>query len=298
MSILSRQLEELNLLKHSLLPGEQLIPIPHTLERPDDWAALFGSYPESVDPSRLEEVAQTLSPAHLRVQMNGVDVWFDIRLDEGYEGGRPGPAGYTVSAKGETLARKDQGAWQAFVREKMEEVQDSEYPIFELVSAHLLPHLHAWYDSQAERRTTSSPSEDARPSARGHYHALFTSHHLVSPTKRRSLQQWSMSLSLTGFAKLGHPGVIYCEGKRAQVEEFVANVKAMQWLALRLRFVEPLLEEFKNARSAGGNEGARRQWVEVEKVGEVVEEMRRLGREKYVVEMGIGSARTNVGNTK
>ena len=53
------------------------------------------------------------------------------------------------------------------------------------------------------------------------YHALFTSHHLISPIKRRSLQQWSASLSLTGFAKVGHPGVIYCEGARAQVEEFV-----------------------------------------------------------------------------
>ena len=38
--------------------------------------------------------------------------------------------------------------------------------------------------------------------------------------------------------------------------------------------------------------GGRRRWVELEKVGEVMEEMRRLGREKYVVEMGIGSAGT------
>ena len=38
--------------------------------------------------------------------------------------------------------------------------------------------------------------------------------------------------------------------------------------------------------------GGKRRWAELEKVGEVVEEMRSLGREKYVVEMGIGSAGT------
>jgi hypothetical protein len=65
------------------------------------------------------------------------------------------------------------------------------------------------------------------------------------------------------------------------VEEFVANVKAMQWLALKVRFVEPIDE------SVGGHE---KQWSEFQKVGEVVEEMRRIGREKYIVEMGIGSA--------
>ncbi|KAH9926461.1 uncharacterized protein B0H18DRAFT_876407, partial [Fomitopsis serialis] len=190
-----------------------------------------------------------------------------------------------VSVKGETLARKEHEAWQTLVKEKIEEVQDSEYPVYELVSAHLLPRLH---------EDTNSPSpgddEDQPPSqvpSQSRYHALFTSHHLVSPTKRRSLQQWSASLSLTGFAKVGHPGVIYCEGEQAQVEEFVTNVKAMQWLALRLRFIEPLSEEFVGAQSP---DAQGRRWMEFEKVGGVVEEMRRLGREKYVVEMGIGSA--------
>lgn len=65
------------------------------------------------------------------------------------------------------------------------------------------------------------------------------------------------------------------------MEEFVANVKAMQWLALKVRFVEPIDE------SVAGQE---RRWSEFQKVGEVVEEMRRIGRKKYIIEMGIGSA--------
>lgn len=118
------------------------------------------------------------------------------------------------------------------------------------------------------------------------YHALFTSHHLISPNKRRSLQQWTSSLQLSGFAKVGYPGVIYVEGERENIEEFVDNVKAMQWLALKVRFVEPLGERLSDI-------GRKRRWIELHKVGEVVEEMRKLGREECIVEMGIGSAGTN-----
>lgn len=59
------------------------------------------------------------------------------------------------------------------------------------------------------------------------------------------------------------------------VEEFVNNVKAMQWLALKVRFVEPIPVTTERK--------------EFQKVGEVVEEMRSIGREDFVVEMGIGS---------
>lgn len=103
------------------------------------------------------------------------------------------------------------------------------------------------------------------------------------------MQQWSSQLNITGFAKVGYPGIVYCEGLQDQVEQFVANVKAMQWLALRVRFIEPAPEA---SSAASGNECSRGRWMELVKVGEVVEEMKRLGREKYVVEMGIGSAGT------
>jgi hypothetical protein len=131
-----------------------------------------------------------------------------------------------------------------------------------------------------EQQPKPKSHDESAPSLR--FHALFTSHHLISPKKRRSLQAWSSSLAITGFAKVGYPGVIYAQGEQNNVEEFVANVKAMQWLALRLRFLEPI--------PAGTVEEAPAQgWTEVEKVGEVVDAMRRLGREEWIVEMGIGS---------
>lgn len=72
------------------------------------------------------------------------------------------------------------------------------------------------------------------------------------------------------------------------VEEFVNNVKAMQWLALKVRFVEPIpvTTESENANCLTSTSC---QWKEFQKVGEVVEEMRSIGREDFVVEMGIGS---------
>jgi len=94
------------------------------------------------------------------------------------------------------------------------------------------------------------------------------------------MQKWTSELaSLRGFAKVGYPGVIYVEGTQSDVQHFVAQVKALQWLALHVRFTEPL-------QAAGTYHRA---WSEFEKVGEVVQEMKRLGREEFLVEMGIGS---------
>ena len=122
------------------------------------------------------------------------------------------------------------------------------------------------------------------------FHALFTSHHLISPTKRRNLQKWASDLSLYGFAKLGYPGCIYCEGKRVDVEEFVANVKVMRWLALRLRFVEPLDVHLERLADVSSSHRANIRWIEFEKVGEMVELMREVGRETFATEMGIGTS--------
>ena len=125
-SILSRQLEELSLLKHSLLPGEEIVPVIPSGHR-DGWQALLESWQEDGETADLERAVHALPPAHFRIQAGGVDVWFELRIDEQYDGrALQGETGYTVSVRGETLGRKDQEAWQAFVKEKMEEVQDSE----------------------------------------------------------------------------------------------------------------------------------------------------------------------------
>jgi len=140
------------------------------------------------------------------------------------------------------------------------------------------------YEVEADQALTSklSMSSELEPI----YHALLTSHHLLSKTKRRQLQKWTSGLSLRGFAKVGHPGVIYCEGKQAHVEEFVSNVKGLQWLALHVRFVEPLEVDVVASTHIQDS----RDWVEFEKVGKVVEYMRNIGREAFITQMGLGNA--------
>lgn len=164
--------------------------------------------------------------------------------------------------------------------------------MYQLLSSSLLPLVHDEMINKNEK-VNSDVKECERTRAfaslysnEEHWHALLTSHHLISPTKRRNMQHWADELSLTGFAKLGHPGVIYSVGTGRSVEEFVKRVKSMQWLALRVRFVEclePVESSYEDTKQLS-------KWVEFEKIGEVVEQMRNIGRESYVLEMGIGSA--------
>jgi len=246
------------------------------------WESYLDTYPE--EPSDLDERVTVVTHAVPLIHIIADDarLWLDVQLPSS----GPSLGAASVTIKGDDITRSEQERWQSIIKKRMEEVQDSEFPTYELISTHLLPLLHV----EAPRHTATEPNTKSdnlsshESSDSAWHHALLTSHHLISPTKRKNLQQWSSQLHIAGFAKVGYPGVIYCEGAREQVEEFVANIKAMQWLALRVRFVEPLPDDLTP------QETEKRRWIELEKVGEVVEEMRRLGREAFVVEMGIGSA--------
>ncbi|KAI0081110.1 hypothetical protein K474DRAFT_1614167 [Panus rudis PR-1116 ss-1] len=288
-SAVSQQLEEINLLKCSLMQGEQLV-FDLSSEDAVRWESLLTSYPEHtpVDDEHLP-------CARFQVRVEGSRVWFDVEIPKDYPE-KSCAMSAMISVRGDTITRQEQEHWRNVIAECATELTDSErYPLYELISTYLLPRLHEENEAQKEDEVNTSPSQrfssDTRPSQR--YHALLTSHHLISPTKRRNMQHWTSQLGLRGFAKVGYPGVIYCEGDQPQVEEFVGNVKAMQWLALKVRFVEPLSEELQKIAQSD-DRGGKSRWVEFEKVGEVVEEMRRLGRDSYIVEMGIGSAGTKV----
>ena len=96
-----------------------------------------------------------------------------------------------------------------------------------------------------------------------------------------------------GFAKVGYPGCIYCEGTQLDVETFVAKIKAMQWLALRVRFVEELRREYGSLAQRAEKYHEGRSWVELSKVGEVVEYMHHVGRKEFVLQLGLGSSSTS-----
>ncbi|KAJ3774685.1 hypothetical protein FB446DRAFT_685721 [Lentinula raphanica] len=277
--ILESSLEELQLIKCSLLPTEIFFFLDHC----NVWEQALDSYASSGYDQSLEEM--NLSSPTFHIGLESFNVWFEATLHlSAFE---KQLRQHLISVKGENISRDQQEDWQRIIEEKLEEIGNSEYPIYQLFTLHLLPLLH---EGQEKASETSPSPQDAHATSKSNpmYHALFTSHHLVSPTKRRNLQQWSSSLSCYGFAKVGYPGVIYVEGIQENIEEFVDKVKAMQWLALKLRFMEPVPKE----EESGYHSLGRRCWTEFQKVGEVMEEMRSIGRERYIVEMGIGSAGT------
>ncbi|KAJ7077589.1 hypothetical protein C8R43DRAFT_1053699 [Mycena crocata] len=260
-----QQLEELQLIQFTLLPDELLTFLD---EEGPVWSQLLHDYCEDASVGDFGNSPPPTVPPHIEVKAQ-YPVWFEFDYAR-----YPCP-----SIKGDNISRSEQEHWQKIVQEKLDEIGGSEFPVYQLLCLHLLPLLHERIPAILSYSEEHPPVASV-PGAR--FHALFTSHHLISPKKRRSLQQWSNSLAVTGFAKVGYPGVIYAQGEQSNVEEFVENVRAMQWLALRLRFLEPLPVDGDGAAQAQG-------WRELEKVGEAVEVMRQLGREDWIVEMGVGS---------
>ncbi|KAI5885279.1 uncharacterized protein SCHCODRAFT_02593693 [Schizophyllum commune H4-8] len=275
---LERQLEELELIRCSVMPGEVLTFV----DDHDRWLALLDRF--SAERTIPADDDIPVLPISFKVWVEGHDLRVYVSLPVDYPEVSKLP---NVAVKGTTISRAEQDRWTSLIRERLQEASDNEQPTYNLVALNLFPLLHEDAEKRsAEATSLSSVSlTDTPTSPEPLFHALFTSHHLVSPTKRRNMQSWTASLNISGFAKVGYPGVIYAYGPKDAVEDFVDRVKAMQWLALRLRFLDALPEEEQDASKA-----VERKWGELHKVGEVVEEMRRLGREKYVTELGIGTS--------
>lgn len=133
---------------------------------------------------------------------------------------------------------------------------------------------------------------DERP-----HHALLISHHLLSSTKRKDLVSLSSQLSLIGFSKTGHPGIMYAVGTKDDLDEWIREVKSWNWLALKVRMTpEPLNVDSLVPSGKGIDAGARGgkgrgEWVELEKIAEALEWLRsqESGREQLLLHLGIGS---------
>jgi hypothetical protein len=156
----------------------------------------------------------------------------------------------------------------------------SRYPLYYMITTHFLPILQEnSCNKQEEEVSKDSPIQRA---AYQPGHLLFTSHHLLSPTKRRLLSSLSSSLHLKGFGKTGYPGIIYAQGDLADLEEFAREVKSWQWLALKLRVLEADLSSKEQERPGRGK------WEEVTKIGEALDWLRSVGKEYLLTDSGIG----------
>lgn len=178
---------------------------------------------------------------------------------------------------------------------------DARYPLYTIVTAHLLPLIAPSMPSSGpEPRLDTSGAEHAAPDDNKPHHALLTSHHLLSKTKRKDFLALASQLSLTGFSKVGHPGVYYAVGTPENLKEWLKEVKSWNWLNLRVRVgVEPIPTEFEERSTVqdenrGKEDGARGglgrgHWIELEKISDALAWMRDRGREEMLTDIGIGA---------
>ncbi|KAL5494851.1 hypothetical protein ACEPAI_313 [Sanghuangporus weigelae] len=303
MMSIRKQLEEIHLLQCSLIPPE-LFDFVLPQDDCEQWSQLLHRYTQ--DGQIPDDDWQPASTCRFEVRIEDGPIWFEVELPRGY----PEAEAPNVFVRGKNLQRVDQERWREIVNDKLSQVREegTDFQVQSLLCLHLIPLLHEELNVIQAARTSlqssSSSSEIVSHPTREAYHVLFTSHHLISPTKRRNLQKWSAELSLHGFAKVGYPGAIYAEGTRADISEFVGRVKAMQWLALKVRFEEKLdvekygqLDLGDEINHAPERKERRKRWIELEKVGEVVDVMRRSGREEIVTDMGLGTNTTGNAST-
>lgn len=133
---LFQQLQELHLIRSSLMPGEQFsFVLP-----PEDanvWSSLLDNHQacnttpspglDSISDSEIPSATQPCQ-ARFAVKVQGSQVWFEVQV--------PSETAHfrctDLSVKGENISRSQQEFWQSMVREKMEsDVQESVWvPLF------------------------------------------------------------------------------------------------------------------------------------------------------------------------
>ncbi|KAH8090718.1 hypothetical protein HD553DRAFT_266285 [Filobasidium floriforme] len=188
------------------------------------------------------------------------------------------------------MNREEALGWQQWVEEVIrdhgDEAEQTGYPLSTMIIEHFLPLLQS-LTTQPEPNVQPKPAREGQPPKRTTYrpgHVLFSSHHLLAPSKRKNLVALSSQLGLVGFGKVGYPGIIFAEGDVDDLEEFSREVKSWQWLALRLRVLEA---DEKASRSEW--EGRKGKWEELNKVGEAVDYLKKIDKEHLLLDIGIGS---------
>lgn len=123
---LNLQIEEIRLIKYSLLPGEVLVFLDDCV---DIWEPLlvedFESDGRQADHSSSSHTGflpgASLTP-HFAIKVDDSKLWFEVELPDAYPDDAATPL---VAIKGEGITRHEQERWQAFTKETLEELTSS-----------------------------------------------------------------------------------------------------------------------------------------------------------------------------
>lgn len=114
MEPLKKQLEELQLITCSLLPGESITYLQDDLA----WTKLLEDL--TVNSEGLS-VPSGLRPAHFQTKVENAKIWFEADLSYVNTSRPP-----QVSIKGEDMTRFEQERWRQIVQDKILEIADTE----------------------------------------------------------------------------------------------------------------------------------------------------------------------------
>lgn len=119
---LSQQLEELILIRCSLLPGEQFNFLDPISCSPDNEAIRWESLAAEGIVTAVDDM-DSLSPARFQVAVDGASVSFEIDY-QGYDG-ECMTVNDCISINGDNLSRAAQENWREIIREKLKGVAEA-----------------------------------------------------------------------------------------------------------------------------------------------------------------------------
>jgi hypothetical protein len=162
------------------------------------------------------------------------------------------PAAYphsvvTFSVGCSVLSREEKEALNA----QLQALAASAASTGEVVVLELYQHMSAFLSAANDRRSEASTvgfSDDTQlsgaPSADAPVPAVTEQvlgrraiyfHHIIAPTKRQVVMEWALELQLSGFSKIGWPGVVIVEGAEGDVQEYVRRLQHLRWKQIVVR---------------------------------------------------------------
>ncbi|WFD23825.1 hypothetical protein MEQU1_002519 [Malassezia equina] len=203
-------------IRASLLPDE--FSWRGTQDEQEAWESAYQEYQETFSPPAIQQV-------HVALQVNkALGVSMHARVDA-----REDLPTISVLLQRSDLVSHDEIS--RIVQNRLQEARAHEIPhptfdVVTLLQEAMSEREMACQDQLRAQRPQVPDDRSAYLPACEMKRALFWSHHLVAPSKRKQFAAWCPELDVWGVLKLGYPGFLCFEGAVKDVDEMVRRVKA------------------------------------------------------------------------
>lgn len=110
---------------------------------------------------------------------------------------------------------------------------------------------------------------------------LIYSHHIISTTKRAHIMELASNLQLTGYMKIGWPGILLIEGLEDDCQEFYDTIRQWQWqyLVVRGEMQETMVDDNDNDNDTATRQRCFDRFLQVNDMAVVANHCRQVGLE-------------------